>query len=67
MQSYMNVGAWIFKDPSLMGIFPLPPPSPTAHIALVNMISSFTSGSLGSIDPWVVPHLEGVESYGALI
>jgi hypothetical protein len=29
------------------------------------MISSFTSGSLGFIDPWVVPHPKDVESYGS--
>jgi hypothetical protein len=33
-------------------------------IILVNMISSFTSGSLGSSDPWVVPCPEDVEYYG---
>jgi hypothetical protein len=56
MQPAMNIGAGMFKDPSLMGIFPLPPPSPTATITPINMISSSTSGSLGSFDPWVVPH-----------
>jgi hypothetical protein len=61
-----NVGAGMFKDPSLIGNFPLPPPSPsTAHISPINMISSFTSGSLESIDPWVVPHPEDVDSYGS--
>jgi hypothetical protein len=43
-------------------------PSPTishCNIAPINMISSFTSGSLGSFDPWVVPHPEDVDSYGA--
>jgi len=29
------------------------------------MISSFTSGSLWSFDPWVVPNSEDVELYGA--
>jgi hypothetical protein len=29
------------------------------------MISSSTSGSLRSFDPWVVPHPEDVDSYGA--
>jgi hypothetical protein len=29
------------------------------------MISSFTSGSLGYVDPWLVPHPENVDSYGA--
>jgi hypothetical protein len=33
-QSYMHVGAGMFKYPSLMGIFPLPPPSPTATLIL---------------------------------
>jgi hypothetical protein len=55
----------MFKDSLLMGIFPLPPLSPTANVAPINMISSSTSGSLGSIDPWVVPRPEDVESYGA--
>jgi len=32
---YDSVGAGIFKDSSLMGIFPLPPP----HVSFVNMIS----------------------------
>jgi hypothetical protein len=64
-QYFVNIGVGMFKDTSLMGIFPLPPPSPTAHIAPINMISSFTSGSLGSFDPWVVPHPEDVDSYGA--
>jgi hypothetical protein len=43
-------------------------PSPTTsfyNFSLINMISSFTSGSLGSFDPWVVPHPKEVESYGA--
>jgi hypothetical protein len=31
------------------------------------MIFSSTSGSLGSVDPWVVPHPEDVDSYGASI
>jgi hypothetical protein len=61
---YKGVGIGMFKDSSLMGIFPLPAPD-TTHIAPMNMISSFTSRSLGSFDPWVVPHLEDVDSYGA--
>jgi hypothetical protein len=64
-QSSLNIGVGMFKYPSLMGIFPLPPPSPTAIISPINMISSSTSGSLGSFDPWVVPHPEDVDSYGA--
>jgi hypothetical protein len=47
-QSYMSVGVGMFKDSSLMGTFPLPPPPPTTNISPINMISSFTSGSLGS-------------------
>jgi hypothetical protein len=53
-QSYMHVGVGMFKDPSLIGIFPLPPPSLIANIDPINKISSFTDGSLGSFDPWVV-------------
>jgi hypothetical protein len=34
----------------------IPPPSPTANIVPIVIIYSFTSGSLGSVDPWVVPH-----------
>jgi hypothetical protein len=33
-KSYMHVGVGMFKYPSLMGIFPLPPPSPTATFLL---------------------------------
>jgi hypothetical protein len=63
---YMHVGAGMFKDSSLMGIFPLPPPPPTTNTTPINMTSSFyTSGSLESFDPWVVPHLDNVESYRA--
>jgi hypothetical protein len=58
----MNVIVGIFKDTSLMGIFLLPPMSPTANIATINMISSFTSRSIISVDPWVVPHSKDVES-----
>jgi len=34
-QYFMNIGTGIFKGPSLMGIFPLPPPYPIAHIASI--------------------------------
>jgi len=54
----------MFKYPSLRGIFLLPPPSLTATIAPINMIYVVTSGSLGFVDPLVVPHCEDVESYG---
>lgn len=33
---YESVGASLFKDYALMGIFPLPPP----HVASVNMVSA---------------------------
>jgi len=59
----MNVGVGIFKDRSPMGNFPFPPPSPTVNIYPINMISSFTSGSIDSVDPLVVPHSKDVESY----
>jgi hypothetical protein len=64
-KSYMSVGMRMFKDSSLMVKFPLPPAPPSTNIALVPMISSFTSGSLGSFNPWVVPHPKDIESYGA--
>jgi hypothetical protein len=37
-QYFVSIGVGMFKDPSLMGIFPLPLSSPTAHIATINMI-----------------------------
>jgi hypothetical protein len=61
----MSVGAWMFKDSSLMGTFPLPPLPPVANMDMINMISSFSNGSLRSSDPWVVPRPKDVESYGA--
>jgi hypothetical protein len=66
-QCYINVGAGMFKYPSLMGIFLLLPPSPTANITPIKMILLFTSGSLDSFDPWVVPRSKDVDSYGASI
>jgi hypothetical protein len=66
-QYYMNISVGMFKYPSLMGIFPLPPPSPTAPITPINIISSYTGGSHGSFDPWVAPHPKDVESYGVSI
>jgi hypothetical protein len=64
-QYCMHVGAGMFKYPSLMGIFTLPPQPPTTNVSPVNMILSFSSGSLGFVNPWVVPHLKDIESYGA--
>jgi hypothetical protein len=49
-----------------MGIFPLLALD-TTYVAPINMILSFTSGSLRSFDPWVVPPLEDVDKYGASI
>ena len=43
-KSYESVGARIFKDPALMGVFPLPPPNVTP----INMITIRS-------DPWVLP------------
>jgi hypothetical protein len=53
----------MFKYASLLGIFPLLAPD-TSHIAHINMIYSFTGGFLGSVDVWVVPHPEDVDSNG---
>jgi len=61
----MNFGARMFKYPSLIGMSPLPLLSPTENITHVNIIYLFTSGSLGSIEPWVVPCHEDVELSGA--
>jgi len=59
----MSVGVGMFKYLSLMGIFILPLPTPTMNVTPMNMISTFTNGSLRYIDPWVVPCPEDVESY----
>ena len=48
-----SVGPGIFKDPVLMGIFPMPPP----HTIQVNMITR-------SDDPWIIPSPEQVTSFG---
>jgi hypothetical protein len=53
----------MFEDPFLTGIFPIHAPN-TTNIAPINMIFSSTHGSLGSVDPWVVPHPKDVDSYG---
>jgi len=46
-----------------MGTFPLPAPD-TSQIASINMISTFCSKSIVSIDPWVIPHSSNIESFG---
>ena len=51
--SYENIGPSLFKDSSLMGIFPLPPP----NVTTINMISS-------GHDPWIFPSSNQLESFG---
>ena len=53
---YESVGAGLFKDSVLMGIFPLPPP----HVAFVNMVSVKS-------DPWVIPTLDLVDAWGEVM
>ena len=53
---YESVGAGIFRDPALMGIFPLPPP----HVASVNMI-------LVKYNPWVIPSPGLVDTWGKVM
>ena len=62
-QDYASVGVSLFKDSSLMGTFPLPLPKVTS--APIHRMSSVTSESLGSYDPWVVPRPSKIKSYGA--
>ena len=49
---YESVGPGLFKDLSLMGIFPLPPP----NTIQINMISR-------SDDPWIIPSPEHIDSF----
>jgi len=49
-----------------MGTFPLLAPD-TPQIALINMISTFCGKSLGSFNPWVIPHSSNIEYFGATI
>ena len=53
------IGAGLFKDPCLMGVFP--PPVPDAFISPINMISS-----VGTFvgDPWILPSPAEAEQYG---
>jgi len=53
---YESVGAGIFKDPTLIGVFSLPPP----NFTFVNMISINT-------DPWVIPPINQVDSWGDIM
>lgn len=50
---YESVGVGLFKDPALMGVFSLLPPS----ITPINMISI-------RFDPWVLLPVDQVESWG---
>jgi hypothetical protein len=61
--SYEDVAVGLLKDSSLMGTFPLPPPYICPTVAQVNMILTYTSKSLDSYDPWVVPSTYEYKSY----
>ena len=50
---YESVGARLFKDPALMGVFSLPPP----NISPIRMISVRS-------DPWILPPTNQIESWG---
>ena len=50
---YESVGAGLFKDSALMGVFSLPTP----NAAPINMISVHS-------DPWVLPPADQIESSG---
>ena len=62
---YASVGAGLFKDSSLMGTFPLPPPNATS--TPINMMCSVTNGSLGSYNPWAVPRPLEIKFYATRI
>jgi len=55
-RSCENVGVELFKDPALMGVFPLPPPT----LASINMIYVHS-------DPWVLPPTDQIESRGDIM
>ena len=52
-KSYESLGPGLFKDPALMGVFPLPPP----NVASVNMVTTCS-------DPWIIPPTDQVDSWG---
>ena len=54
-------GVGLFKDSSLMGVFPSSPPDPPLTIP-TNMISTDTSH-----DPWIIPHPNKLESHGTVM
>jgi hypothetical protein len=62
--TYESVGVGLLKYSSLMGTFPTPFPPTTHHIATVDMISTAAYQSLGSSDPWIVPHPLGFDALG---
>lgn len=53
---YESVGARLFKDLALMGVFSLPPPNVTS----INTISI-------NIDPWVIPPIDQADSWGVVM
>jgi len=53
---YESVGDGLFKDSSLMGIFPLPPP----HVAFVNMVSVKSNS-------WVIPTPDRINAWGEVL
>ena len=55
-KSLESVCAGLFKDPSLMVVFPLPPP----NLASVNMITTHS-------DPWVLPPVNQEDSWGEMM
>lgn len=56
-----SIGTGMFKDPCLMGVFPLSAPD-IPKISLVNMISS-----VSSYNPWVMPCPSEIESFGNIM
>ena len=55
------IGAGLFKDSSLMRIFPSSPSDPPLTVP-INMISTHTS-----FDPLIIPHPNKVDSYGTVM
>ena len=55
---YETIGASLFKDSSIMGIFLLSPPNPPLTVP-INMISAHTS-----YNSWTTPNQDKIDSYG---
>ena len=55
-KSLESVGSGLFKDPTLMGVFPLPP----SNLAPINMIYVRS-------DPWVLPLTNQEDSWGDMM